>query len=223
MDFAIFYGNAVVVPLLLYSYLFYDMGEFMDFKMLCVRIIAICVISVLLTAVVKVLPRYRIPQWVYLAVFIVGIFLWVIAYAWEWWCGPDMFLIFALTMFLTTIRRLFTLLSYPGMPKIYFIYMARRLFWVSPLCLAFLFFEESGIIIFLGVVVFFILGYSDLFAMDRREWNPYEKGESEKVYDNFFVKLMFFSFGLLFLLYSFFVQYGSAINRWISQYFMVTP
>ena len=201
------------------------MGEFMDFKMLCVRIIAICVISVLLTAVVKVLPRYRIPQWVYLAVFIVGIFLWVIAYAWEWWCGPDMFLIFALTMFLTTIRRFFTLLSYPGMPKIYFIYMARRLFWVSPLCLAFLFFEEFelGIAIFLCVTGYFILGYSHVFAMRRHEGNPYEESENEKVLESAPVKWTIFSLGLFALLYFFFMRYGAAINLWISQYFMVTP
>ena len=195
------------------------MGEFMDFKMLCV----ISVAALLLTVIVRIIPMRPIVRQSFFTMTAVVWLLCLFTYLCRWKYYVLILAVIFAAYYFFYLGRLWSLLSYPGMPKIYFTYMARRLFWVSPLCLAFLFFEESGIIIFLGVVVFFILGYSDLFAMDRREWNPYEKGESEKVYDNFFVKLMFFSFGLLFLLYSFFVQYGSAINRWISQYFMVTP
>ena len=188
-----------------------------------IRIIAICVISVLLTAVVKILPRYRIPQWVYLAVLIGGIFLWVIVYAWEWWCAPDMFLIFALTMSLTTIRRFLMFLSYPGMLKVYLSYMADKLVGAAPLCLAFLFTGEFWKILFPIAVGYQILIYTYLFSMYRSEGNPYESTADESPA----MKWTLFFIGLFVLACIFLAQYGpvigSAINRWISQYFMVTP
>ena len=190
---------------------------------LWIRIIAICIISVLLTAVVKILPRHRIPQWVYLAALIVGIFLWVIAYAWEWWCVPDMVVIYALTMSLTTIRRFLMFLSYPGMLKVYLSYMADNLVGAAPFCLVFLFTGEFWKILFPIAVGYQILIYTYFFSMYRSEGNPYESTADESPA----MKWTLFFMGLFVLACIFLVQYGpvigSAINRWISQYFMVTP
>ena len=199
------------------------MGEFMDFKMLCVRIIAICVISVLLTAVVKILLRHRISPWVYLTVFIAVMFLWVIAYAWEWWYFPDMAVIFALTIVLTMIRRFFMFLSYPGMLKVYLSYMADNLVGATPFCLVFLFTGEFWKILFPIAVGYQILIYTYFFCLYRSEGNPYESTADESPT----MKWSLFFMGLFVLACIFLAQYGpvigSAINRWISQYFMVTP
>ena len=197
------------------------MGEFMDFKMLCV----ISVAALLLTVIVRIIPMRPIVRQSFFTMTAVVWLLCLFTYLCRWKYYVLILAVIFAAYYFFYLGRLWSLLSYPGMPKIYFTYMARRLFWVSPLCLAFLFFEEFelGIAIFLCVTGYFILGYSHVFAMRRHEGNPYEESENEKVLESAPVKWTIFSLGLFALLYFFFVRYGSAINLWISQYFMVTP
>ena len=191
--------------------------------MLCVRIIAICVISVLLTAVVKILLRHRISPWVYVVMSFTIPLLCGIAYAWEWRYFPDMGAIFALTIVLTMIRRFLMFLSYPGMLKVYLSYMADNLVGAAPFCLVFLFTGEFWKILFPIAVGYQILIYTYFFCLYRSEGNPYESTADESPA----MKWTLFFMGLFVLACIFLVQYGpvigSAINRWISQYFMVTP
>ncbi len=191
--------------------------------MLCVRIIAICVISVLLTAVVKILLRHRISPWVYVVMSFTIPLLCGIAYAWEWRYFPDMGTIFALTIVLTMIRRFFMFLSYPGMLKVYLSYMADNLVGAAPFCLVFLFTGEFWKILFPIAVGYQILIYTYFFCLYRSEGNPYESTADESPT----MKWSLFFMGLFVLACIFLAQYGpvigSAINQWISQYFMVTP
>ena len=114
-------------------------------------------------------------------------------------------------------------LSYPGMLKVYLSYMADNLVGATPFCLVFLFIGEFWKILFPIAVGYQILIYTYFFSMYRSEGNPYESTADESPA----MKWTLFFMGLFVLACIFLVQYGpvigSAINRWISQYFMVTP
>ena len=114
-------------------------------------------------------------------------------------------------------------LSYPGMLKVYLSYMADNLVGATPFCLVFLFIGEFWKILFPIAVGYQILIYTYFFCLYRSEGNPYESTADESPT----MKWSLFFMGLFVLACIFLAQYGpvigSAINQWISQYFMVTP